>query len=484
MTTIASSSPAASVPAESASLLAATDFFPERHIGPSEADVAEMLSTLGVDSLEALSARTVPAAIRLPHPLRLTGLDERPLHGESQTLARLHAIARRNVVARSFIGLGYHDTITPGVIQRNILENPGWYTQYTPYQAEISQGRLEALLNFQTMVSDLTGLPLAGASLLDESTAAAEAMSLCLAVTNGAGERHEFIVASDCHPQTIEVVRTRAAALGITVTVAAPAAMRFTADTFGVLLQYPATDGRIEDHRELVEGAHAVGALAVVATDLLALTRITPPGEFGADVAVGSAQRFGVPMGFGGPHAAFMATRAEYVRRTPGRLIGVSRDAHGNPALRMAIQTREQHIRRDRATSNICTAQVLLAIMAGIYGVYHGPRGLRAIGDRVHRLTVGLADALTELGHDCGDRPFFDTLTVQLASDWNAARVHEAASQRGINLRPIDARHVGVSLDEAVTEAELQQLLQCFGATEIKAAALVRHEIAEASPRP
>ncbi|HMN96635.1 MAG TPA: aminomethyl-transferring glycine dehydrogenase [Phycisphaerales bacterium] len=471
-------------------LAAAVDPFAPRHLGPSDEEIAEMLATLGFDSLDALTDQALPASIRLPAPLKLEGLER--AGGEHETLSRLRGIAARNQVFRSFIGMGYHDTIVPPVIQRNILENPGWYTQYTPYQAEIAQGRLEALINFQTMVSDLCGLPLAGASLLDEATAAAEAMAMCHALAGAEHGRDEFLVAADCHPQTIAVVRARAEALRLRVTVAAPESFAATlgsaAKVFGILLQYPTTDGRIEDYRELVDRAHAAGALAVVATDLLALTRLVPPGEFGADCAVGSAQRFGVPMGFGGPHAAFMATRTEYVRRTPGRLIGVSRDAHGNPAYRMAIQTREQHIRRDRATSNICTAQVLLAIMAGMYAVWHGPEGLRRIGDRVHRMTAGLADALRALGHECGDRPFFDTLAVRIGRHLDAESVHAAAHARRINFRRMEPGErgvdgvVGVSLDEATTPEDLRAILECFGASELKAAALVEHEVLRGEP--
>ncbi|MFO0874937.1 MAG: aminomethyl-transferring glycine dehydrogenase [Phycisphaerales bacterium] len=488
MPTISRPAPATTPRSGGPSPLVATDLFVRRHIGPSETDIAEMLATLGFDSLEAMTAQVLPASIRLPGPLRLTGLEG--LNGEEETLARLRAIAARNEVFRSFIGMGYHGCITPGVIQRNILENPGWYTQYTPYQAEIAQGRLEALINFQTMVSDLTGLPLAGASLLDEGTAAAEAMSMCLGVVGAEGGRDTFVVADDCHPQTIDVVRTRAEALGLKVVVKPTGAMTDStkgaigAACFGVLLQYPTTDGRVEDYREIVEAAHAAGALVVVATDLLALTRLVPPGEFGADAAVGSAQRFGVPMGFGGPHAAFLATRTEYVRKTPGRLIGVSRDAHGNPAYRMAIQTREQHIRRDRATSNICTAQVLLAIMAGMYAVYHGPEGLRRIGDRVHRATRALDGALRELGHAPGarggagaaevaDRPFFDTLAVRVGAGLRPDAVHAAGRARRINFRQYADGRVGVALDETTTEHDLRAILECFGASELKAASLV-----------
>src|SRR4051794_6731571 len=371
-----------------------------------------MLATVGAGSLEELVRETVPASILRDTPLHLAGLPEDRELGEQELLAALRRIAGKNKVFRSFLGLGYHGCIVPGVIQRNILESPGWYTQYTPYQSEISQGRLEALLNFQTMVADLTGLPIANASLLDEGTAAAEAMHLCYAISDD--KRNVFFVAEDCHPQSIAVVQTRAEAIGVEVRVGDPAAVDF-ADAFGILLQYPATDGRVLDYGPLVEKAHAAGALVVVAADLLALTLLRPPGEFGADVAVGSAQRFGVPLGYGGPHAAFLSTREDYKRQLPGRVIGVSKDRNGKTALRMAMQTREQHIRREKATSNICTAQVLLAIMAGMYAVYHGPEGLRRIARRVHALTLTLAAGLRRLGFETGDDPYFDTLRVGLA---------------------------------------------------------------------
>ncbi len=342
------------------------DTFVRRHIGPAPADITEMLAELGCASLDELAAAVVPADIRLAGTLELP-----PPLSEAATLAALRELAGRNVVARSYLGMGYYGTITPPALRRNLLENPGWYTAYTPYQPEIAQGRLEALLNFQTMVCDLTAMEIANASLLDEATAAAEAMAM--ACNSARGDRATFVVAADCHPQTIAVVRTRAAPLGLRIVVAPPAAMEFDDDVFGVLLQYPATDGAICDYAGVVAAAHKVGALAVVATDLLALCLLKPPGEWGADIVVGSSQRFGVPLGYGGPHAAFFATRDALKRRLPGRLVGVSRDAHGAPALRLALQTREQHIRRDRATSNICTAQVLLAVTAAMYAVYHGP---------------------------------------------------------------------------------------------------------------
>jgi glycine dehydrogenase len=376
---------------------APTDAFAPRHIGPSDAEVARMLGVVGFATLEEFTSAVVPGAIRLGRPMRLEGVPEAGW-GEHEALGRLREIAGANEVRRSYIGIGYSGTITPPVILRNILENPGWYTQYTPYQAEISQGRLEALLNFQTMVADLTGLPLAGASLLDEATAAGEAMFMCHAIAEGA--RPAFFVDRACHPQTIGVVRTRAQALGIRVEVGDAGAVGAGAWSAysGVLVQYPDTNGDVRDFTGLSGAAHAGGALVVAATDLLALTLFRPPGEWGADIAVGSAQRFGVPMGFGGPHAAFISTRIEYARKMPGRIIGVSKDVHGNPAYRMAIQTREQHIRREKATSNICTAQALLAIISGMYAAYHGPGGLAAIARRVRGLTAVLGRSLARGG--------------------------------------------------------------------------------------
>src|SRR6267378_8437802 len=347
--------------------------FADRHIGPSEDDQRAMLATLGYDSLDAFIAAVVPPDIRLKGLLKTPAAKS-----EQEALAELRAIAGQNQVFRSYLGMGYHDCFTPTVIQRNVLENPGWYTAYTPYQAEIAQGRLEALLTFQTMVSDLTGLEIANASLLDEGTAAAEAMHLTDAIAAREGPR-VYLIDRDCHPQTIAVVRTRAEVRGVEVVVADPATFTFGAGVIGALLQYPATDGALLDHRGLCAAAHAAGALVTVATDLLALTLVAPPGEWGADIAVGNSQRFGVPLGYGGPHAAFFATRDAYKRHLPGRIIGVSRDKAGRPGLRMALQTREQHIRREKATSNVCTAQVLLAVVAAMYAVYHGPEGLRRI---------------------------------------------------------------------------------------------------------
>ncbi len=435
-----------------------TDTFVHRHLGPTEADIQEMLATLGLQSLDALIDQTVPDDIRLRRPLALPGQ-----RSEQDVLNELRAIAAQNRIFRSLIGMGYYDCITPPVIQRNILENPGWYTQYTPYQAEIAQGRLEALAVFQTMVADLTGLPLANASLLDEATAAAEAMAMCLAISRAAGaEKKEFFVSQDCHPQTIAVLQTRAEPLGITLRVGKTSDVDCSGERLcGILLQFPATDGYVGDYSDLVAQAHATGTLVVVATDLLALALLRPPGEFGADIAVGSSQRFGVPLGFGGPHAAFLATKEEYKRQLPGRLVGVSRDAHGKTAYRLALQTREQHIRRERATSNICTAQVLLAVMAGMYAVYHGPDGLRRIAERVHGLAVVLAEGLRRLGFDVGTEPFFDTIRVRLSRE-QAGHVLARANAAGFNLRRYDDDSVGVALDEVSTPQEIRTLIGLF----------------------
>ena len=377
--------------------------FARRHIGPNEEEVRVMLREVGFEDLDSLVEAAVPRNIQLDRDLNLP-----KAKSEMDALAELRAISRKNKVARSFIGCGYSDCITPPVIQRNILENPGWvYIAYTPYQAELAQGRLEALLNFQTMITDLTALEIANASLLDEATAAAEAMALCHAVVPN---RKTFFVADNCHPQTIAVVQTRAKPLGIEIKIGDYSRFRFDNTVFGALIQYPATDGAIYDYTDFINQAHDAGALVVVAADILALTLLKPPGEFGADVAVGNTQRFGVPLGFGGPHAAYFATRDQYKRHMPGRLVGVSHDAEGQPAYRLALQTREQHIRRDKATSNICTAQVLLAVIASMYAVYHGPRGLRAIAERVHRLTSQLADGLRALGLKIAHENFFDTI--------------------------------------------------------------------------
>ncbi len=441
-------------------LTTAPDRFVRRHIGPRPEETAAMLKLLGGASLDAMVDAAVPEKIRLARPLRLPAA-----RTEHEVLAALKEIASKNQVCRSFIGMGYYDCITPAVIQRNILENPGWYTQYTPYQAEISQGRLEALLNFQTMAADLTGLDIANASLLDEATACAEAMTMCHRLKDG---RNVFFVSENCHPQNIAVVRTRAKALGIEVAVGDHKNFQFDEKVFGALVQYPDTFGAIHDFAPFVEKAQAVGAMAVVATDLLALTLLKPPGEFGADIAVGSAQRFGVPLGYGGPHAAFFATRDEFKRQMPGRLVGVSRDSRGKPALRLALGTREQHIRREKATSNICTAQALLASMAAMYAVYHGPDGLKAIATRVHVLTKILAAGLEKLGYRVGSpQPtvhsprFFDTLTISLGEK-TAADIVKTAETHGMNFRLIDDKTIGISLDETASENDITEIWQVF----------------------
>jgi glycine dehydrogenase len=438
-------------------LLAPSDTFARRHIGPSESDVAEMLAALGYRSLAELVDATVPAAIRLARPLQLG--DRLPL-GEHELIEELHNLAADNHVLRSFIGQGYYGTITPPVIQRNILESPGWYTQYTPYQAEISQGRLEALVNFQTMVADLTALPLANASLLDEATAAAEAMNMC--VERVERKRRVLWAQAETHPQTLAVMATRAEPLGVELRVgtAAEIAAQLGPEVAGVLLSYPTTDGRLDDPRALIAQARAVGATVVMATDLLALTLVTPPGELGADIAVGSAQRFGVPLGFGGPHAAFMACREELRRQLPGRIIGVSRDARGKAAYRLALQTREQHIRREKATSNICTAQVLLAVMASMYAVYHGPAGLAQIARRVRGFTAVIAAGLGRLGYAVRPGAYFDTLRID-ADAHRQAEVCARGIERGLNVRRY-ADGLGVSCDETTTHQDVAALLEAF----------------------
>ena len=409
-----------------------------------------MLDLLGYKSLDALIDATVPKGIRLNRPLAIRdGLSER------DALIALRQLAMRNEVYRSYLGMGYSDCFTPPVIQRNILENPGWYTAYTPYQAEIAQGRLEALLNYQTMVMDLTGMEIANASLLDEGTAAAEAMHLSQAMTDG---RTTYFVSSECHPQTIDVVRTRAKARGVEVVVGDYRTFAFDARVFGALIQYPTTDGAVVDYRGFCERAHREGAMVTVAADLLALVLLTPPGEWGADVVVGNSQRFGVPMGFGGPHAAFFATKDEFKRSLPGRIIGVSRDADGRAALRMALQTREQHIRREKATSNVCTAQVLLAVMAGMYAVWHGPDGLAAIARRVHRFAEALAKGAEELGCTVRHEVFFDTVRIDVGQGLAASIVGRARAKK-INLRQVSDDAVCVALDETVTEADIADVL-------------------------
>ena len=431
------------------------DHFAWRHIGPRPDDIRAMLDTLGYDSLEALVDAAVPEDIRIDREL-----DMAAGCSEYEALQALRKIAAKNQVFRSYIGMGYADTIVPAVIQRNVLENPGWYTAYTPYQAEISQGRLEALLNYQTMIVEMTGLEVANASLLDEGTAAAEAMALSLAVGNKKSGP-VYLVDEGCHPQTIAVLQTRAQARGITVTVGAPEKFSFGAETIGVLLQYPTSDGEVRDYRAVIERAHEGGAMVTMAADLLALALLTPPGELGADIAVGNTQRFGVPLGYGGPHAAYLAIHEKYKRHAPGRIIGVTKDAKGRPALRMAVQTREQHIRREKATSNICTAQVLLAVMAGMYAAYHGPDGIRRIAQRVHSLAVTLADALGRLGYTIAHESYFDTLRVEAEPD-RVARVHEAARANRINLRALSDTAIGVTLDEATTPDRLAALVGAF----------------------
>jgi len=431
----------------------ALDTFARRHIGPDEVESAAMLRELGLGSMAELIDRAVPASIRLTKPLDLPAAK-----GEREALAELRDIAWRNQVVQNYIGCGYSGCITPPVIQRNILENPGWYTAYTPYQAEIAQGRLEALLNFQTMITELTAMDIANASLLDEGTAAGEAMAVCFAARKNA-KLTSFFVSDSCHPQTIAVVETRAKPLGISVTVGDERKPDFAPGAhFGGLFQYPATDGEIRRYDEVIAALHAAGGLAVVAADLLALTLLRPPGEWGADIAVGSSQRFGVPLGFGGPHAAYFATRDNLKRHMPGRLVGVSHDAEGRPGYRLALQTREQHIRREKATSNICTAQVLLAVMASMYAVYHGPEGLKKIARRIHTQALGLAVALRELGHDVPGGPIFDTVRVNVAG---AAAIVQAGVTEGVNLRALDAGTVCISVDE--TTEDFEGVLRAFG---------------------
>ena len=433
--------------------LAHPDQFVRRHIGPNAAETSEMLALLGHKTLDGLIDAAVPRKIRLGKKLNLPAA-----RSEHDALAELRRIANESKVFRSFIGQGYYDTITPPVIQRNVLENPGWYTQYTPYQAEISQGRLEALLNFQTMVTDLTALDIANASMLDEATAAAEAMTMSLRLRDG---QNIFFVSETCHPQNIEVVRARAKALGIEIVVGNHETFAFSEKVFGALVQYPDTFGAIHDYAGFAEKAHAAGAMLTVATDLLALTLIKPPGEFGADIAVGSAQRFGVPLGYGGPHAAFFATRDEFKRQMPGRIVGVSKDSRGKPALRLALGTREQHIRREKATSNICTAQALLANMASLYACYHGADGLKKIAQRIHALAEILAAGLEKVGYKVENNSFFDTLCVNLG-DFKSKVIGQNAETLGFNLRLIDEKTLGISLDETTTVSDLDRLLQAF----------------------
>ncbi len=426
----------------------ATEFV-ARHIGPDQKDQEEMLALLGCDNLEQFVDSVVPEAIRLQGPLAVADAVT-----ETQALAELRQLANKNQVLKSFIGQGYYNTKTPFVIQRNILENPAWYTAYTPYQPEISQGRLEALLNYQTMVADLTGMDIANASMLDEGTAAAEAMTLCQRMSKSKSQT--FFVDQDCLPQTIDIIQTRAEPLDINVVVGDPMVDMQASEPFGVLLQYPGASGEVHDFREVIEQAHDQKSLVIMAADILSLLLLKSPGELGADVAIGNTQRFGVPFGFGGPHAAYMATSEKYKRSLPGRLVGSSIDAQGRPALRLALQTREQHIRREKATSNICTAQVLLAVMASMYAVYHGPQGLLRIAERVHRLTTLLATGLQEAGATIVNKSWFDTLTVKTGS--RTATLHRVAEAAGINLRFIDDDHIGISLDETTRVDDIKLL--------------------------
>src|SRR5688572_3506099 len=432
-----------------------SEFIP-RHIGPNEADTKSMLKTIGVDTLTDLVKKTVPSSIRMDHELNIPAA-----MSENEYLEHIKEVSLKNKLYSNYIGQGYYDTITPSVILRNIFENPGWYTQYTPYQAEISQGRLESLLNFQTMVSDLTGLPIANASLLDEATAAAEAMTMLFNLLNKQDhiERPKFFVDREIFPQTKDVLITRAVPVGIEIVEGDYKKASIDSSYFGAIVQYPNDKGSIEDYREFIKDVHAAGAFAAMATDLLALTLLVPPGELGADVAIGSSQRFGVPLGYGGPHAGFFAAKDEFKRNIPGRIIGVSIDAQGNRALRMALQTREQHIKREKATSNICTAQALLANMAAMYAVYHGPQGLKTIAKRVALLTQTVAESIEERGFQLVSGNFFDTIVIKAK---NTAAIRQKAERQQINLRYIDDKHIGISLDETTATHDLYDLINCF----------------------
>ena len=430
-----------------------TQNFSLRHIGPRKSEINEMLEELGLKNIDELIEKTIPKSIHVKSELNIgNGLDEFSL------LKKIKSIASKNKVARSYIGTGYYGTITPPVIQRNILENPGWYTAYTPYQAEISQGRLEALLNYQTMVTEMTGLSISNASLLDESTAAAEAMIMMLRSTK---ERNQLLVASDCHPQTIDVLKTRSEPIGVELIIKPLDEFDFTDKIFGVLIQYPSTDGKVFDFGDLCNQAHDNGSLVAVATDLMALALIPTPGEIGADIAIGNSQRFGVPMGFGGPHAAFISAKENFKRKMPGRIIGESVDSNGNRALRMALQTREQHIRRDKATSNICTAQVLLAVMAGMYSIYHGPIGIKAIANRIHDKTKILANSLKSSGYKIVNEQFFDTIRISLKNN-SVNEIVKAAESNNLNFRYFDNGDVGISLDETISQDDLIDILSIF----------------------
>lgn len=453
--------------------------FLHRHIGPDPEQTKEMLATVDVSSMEQLIDETVPQEIRLNEKL---DLDE-PM-SEYRFLEQFRELAEQNEIFESYIGMGYHDTLLPNVILRNVLENPGWYTAYTPYQAEIAQGRLEALINFQTMVSDLTGRELANASLLDEGTSAAEAMSMLYSLRRGAKRKkaHTFFVSELCHPQTIDVVKGRAEPLGIEVVVGDHNKLDVTdPELFGILLQYPATDGSVEDYSSIIEAAHEYDNQAVVAADLLSLTLLTPPGEMGADVVVGSTQRFGVPMGYGGPHAAYFATREKYKRKIPGRIIGVTQDTEENPVYRMALQTREQHIRREKATSNICTAQVLLAVIAGFYAVYHGPKGLRRIAERIHGLAKVMDEGLNELGFEVKNDLYFDTLKVALDSKEQQEELRQKALGHRLNLRYFDDAAVGIAFDEVKDLDHVEELLSIFASLNDNEAVVDVNKIADSA---
>ena len=447
--------------------------FIARHIGPSVDDQQQMLATLGCNSLQQLTSQVVPEAIAMAEELAVVDSCT-----EAQALTELRALAEQNKVFRNFIGQGYYNTITPNVIQRNILENPAWYTAYTPYQPEISQGRLEALINFQTMVTDLTGMQMSNASMLDEGTAAAEAMSLCQRMSKSKSQR--FFVDSDCLPQTIEIIKTRAEPMGIEVVIGDPDTLQADTPLFGMLLQYPGASGEIRDYRQVIKQAQQQGALVVMAADILSLVLLESPGSLGADVAIGSTQRFGVPLGFGGPHAGYMATREAYKRNLPGRLVGLSQDANGEPAYRLALQTREQHIRREKATSNICTAQVLLAVIASMYAVYHGPGGLQRIAQRVHLLTSVLAAGLRVNGIEPSNNHWFDTLTLNTGS--RTQEILSAAAAREINLRSIDKNTLGVSLDETTSEEDIAELWDILIGDHSLQVDEIAAEVAEALP--
>jgi glycine dehydrogenase len=434
------------------------DKFVDRHVGPNEEEISKMLSAIGVSSLDELIDKTVPSSIRLKEKLKLD-----PPQSEFEFLNHLKQIAGKNKVFKNYIGLGYYPTITPGVIKRNILENPGWYTQYTPYQAEISQGRLEALLNFQTMIVDLTAMPIANASLLDEATAAAEAMTMFYSLRKTAKKNaNVFWVSEEVFPQTIDVLKTRCEPLGIKLRIGNHKNLELTDDIYGILVQYPSADGEVYDYSELFKQAEAKGILKAAVADLLSLALLTPPGEFGADVVLGSTQRFGVPMGFGGPHAAYFATKDEFKRQIPGRIIGVSVDSKGRRALRMALQTREQHIKREHATSNICTSQVLLAIMAGMYAVYHGPKGVKAIADRIHNLTSFLEQSLKNIGFNQTNKNYFDTLKIELNSSFELEQIKSEALKNEINFRYIGEKEIGISLSEQTTINDVNQIIKIF----------------------